>query len=329
MQAGRRAQHCAALATLLLMGAGLSACSGWSSWEQGRHSTTSAPRSAPAARGSAETAAGEYRVAAGDTLYSIAFRNNLDYRELARWNGIGGDYRIYVGQRLRLQPGAAQSKHAAPLASVPARPPVVLPGAAAQDKAATPGTSVTVTTPADSGLVGAPLAGAVAGMAAGAGAAVDGAAASVAPSASATTAPSAGPVLRPAPEPESMPELGSYAWTWPTLGAVTRGFGQDGSKGVDLGGQLGQPVFAAAPGRVVYSGNALKGYGELIIIKHDETFLSAYGYNRLRHVKEGDIVTTGQPIGELGLGPENQPMLHFEIRNKGQPIDPLGKLPRR
>ena len=87
-------------------------------------------------------------------------------------------------------------------------------------------------------------------------------------------------------------------------------------------------MFAAAPGKVVYSGNALKGYGELIIIKHDERYLSAYGYNQRRYVVEGDIVTAGQPIGELGLGPENKPLLHFEIRERGQPVNPEKYLPR-
>ena len=88
-------------------------------------------------------------------------------------------------------------------------------------------------------------------------------------------------------------------------------------------------MFAAAPGRVVYSGNALKGYGELIIIKHNDTYLSAYSYNRRRTVREGDVVTAGQPIGELGMGPENKPFLHFEIRERGQPVDPMRFLPRR
>src|SRR3546814_15550630 len=113
------------------------------------------------------------------------------------------------------------------------------------------------------------------------------------------------------------------------LAPVMRGFGQQGSKGVDFGGVVGQPVFAAAPGRVVYSGNALKGYGELIIIKHDEVYLSAYGYNSKRYVKEGDIVTAGQPIAEMGLGPANKPTLHFEIRQQGETISPASKLPAR
>lgn len=143
-----------------------------------------------------------------------------------------------------------------------------------------------------------------------------------------TPAPVAASVAPPVDDDDA--KAGGYAWVWPVNKApVVRGFGQQGSKGVDFGGVVGQPVFAAAPGRVVYSGNALKGYGELIIIKHDEVYLSAYGYNSKRYVKEGDIVTAGQPIAEMGLGPENKPMLHFEIRQKGEPISPAGRLPAR
>jgi len=101
----------------------------------------------------------------------------------------------------------------------------------------------------------------------------------------------------------------------------------NGNKGLDIAGQVGAPVVAAGPGKVVYSGAALKGYGELIIIKHDERYLSAYGYNRRRLVAEGELVTAGQRIAELGLGPEQKPLLHFEIREKGKPINPLGLLP--
>ena len=121
-----------------------------------------------------------------------------------------------------------------------------------------------------------------------------------------------------------------FEWFWPTTGTILKTYApQAGFKGLDFGGNFGQPVFAAAPGRVVYSGNALKGYGELIIIKHNDTYLSAYSYNRTRMVKEGDVVTAGQPIGELGMGPENKPFLHFEIRERGQPVDPMRFLPKR
>jgi lipoprotein NlpD len=117
---------------------------------------------------------------------------------------------------------------------------------------------------------------------------------------------------------------------WPTRGQVIRAFSpDDGSKGVDISAPLGQVVVAAAAGTVVYSGSALKGYGELVIVKHGERYLSAYGYNRRRLVEEGQFVRQGQPVGELGMGPEQQPELHFEIRDEGRPIDPLSLLPGR
>lgn len=119
-----------------------------------------------------------------------------------------------------------------------------------------------------------------------------------------------------------------FEWRWPLNGSVSRNYAPAaGNKGLDFTGVLGMPVLAAAPGKVVYSGNALKGYGELIIIKHDDTYLSAYAYNRRRLVKEGDVVTGGQPIAELGLGPQNKPLLHFEIRANGKPVNPLDYLP--
>jgi lipoprotein NlpD len=120
------------------------------------------------------------------------------------------------------------------------------------------------------------------------------------------------------------------AWLWPTQGDVVDRFDPDGGqKGVDIAGTVGQIVVASAPGKVVYSGSALKGYGELVIVKHNETYLSAYGYNRRRLVEEGQQVTAGQPIAELGTGPEQKAVLHFEIREKGRPIDPLPLLGRR
>lgn len=263
------------LTTCTLMG-----CAGLLSWEDGRGQRDTGlqgkappPVEKPSKKpGSAKTSAeklpafppaepmppageGEYRVQRGDTLYSIAFRNNLDFRELARWNGIGADYRISVNQLLRLTKPPSGTV-------IVAQPP--------------PATASSVEIPAP------------------------------------------------------MPALPlGFEWTWPTRGALVRGFAPaQGSKGLDITGDVGQPVFAAAPGRVVYSGNALKGYGELIIIKHDEVHLSAYGYNRKRHVVEGDVVTSGQPIGELGVGPESKPLLHFELRARGKPVDPSKYLPK-
>ncbi|TXH04118.1 MAG: LysM peptidoglycan-binding domain-containing protein [Nevskiaceae bacterium] len=254
----------------------LSGCSGLLHWDAPAASrpATHSHKVKPAASEPARTPlpeGDEYRVRAGDTLYSIAFRNQVDYRELARWNDIGRDYRINPGQMLRLRPPTA--------------------GGAIKPPAEAVTTVVKREEPAPVPV-------------------------------SADEAPTAQAGPGDAPQ--------GFEWLWPTTGTILRTYApKDGFKGLDFGGNLGQPVFAAAPGRVVYSGNALKGYGELIIIKHNDAYLSAYGYNRRRNVKEGDVVTAGQPIAELGLGPENKPFLHFEIRERGQPVDPMRFLPKR
>jgi lipoprotein NlpD len=103
----------------------------------------------------------------------------------------------------------------------------------------------------------------------------------------------------------------------------------NGLTGIGIGGQAGQPVRAAAGGRVVYAGSGLIGYGQLVIIKHNETYLSAYGHNSRLLVAQGQEVRRGEPIAAMGLGPERQPRLHFEIRRNGVPIDPLPLLSAR
>ena len=224
---------------------------------------------------------GYYVVKPGDTLYSIAFRNQLDFRELAVWNDVGPDFLINPGQVIRLTAPevVAGSPASTSIQTVPMERPPPAPSASAP---------------------------------------------SASPSPAAPVAPRA-PAAAPAPDLPAVTQ-----WRWPTRGTVVKGFGEgNGGKGVDIGGDLGQPVLAAAAGKVVYSGAALKGYGELIIIKHDDVHLSAYGYNRRRLVGEGAMVAAGQPIAELGLGPEQKPVLHFEIRRKGKPVDPAGYLPQR
>jgi lipoprotein NlpD len=118
-------------------------------------------------------------------------------------------------------------------------------------------------------------------------------------------------------------------WLWPTNGEVLRRYQPEvpGGKGIQIGGLAGQPVRAAASGKVVYSGSGLPGYGRLIIVQHSGTLLSAYGYLGEIFVNEGENVTSGQSIAVLGLGRENRPMLHFEIRRDGQPVNPLSFLP--
>lgn len=121
------------------------------------------------------------------------------------------------------------------------------------------------------------------------------------------------------------------AWRWPTAGRVAVDFGQrpGSGTGVLIGGSLGQPVQAAAAGRVVYSGSGLIGYGRLIIVKHNDTYLSAYGHNASLLVAEGDRVARGQRIATMGEGPGREPRLHFEIRKNGEPVNPRQYLPAR
>ena len=257
----------------------------------------------------------QYVVRQGDTMYSIAFRHSLDYRELARLNGIGDDYLIVPGQTLQLSTPEATAlrtgdivAQADPVAVAEVSRPVALPSQ-------TMGSAVSQ----DEAPIVLPR----------------GPISAVPPPIAAPVAPSPPPLSEPTDVAMAEPAAsnvngGRSGWQWPTNGVVVRGFNPGaGSKGLDFAGQVGQPVVAAAAGKVVYSGSALKGYGELIILKHDDLRLSAYGYNRSRLVKEGDMVRAGQHIAELGLGPENRPILHFEIRERGQPVNPVPYLPAR
>ncbi|UCC13937.1 MAG: peptidoglycan DD-metalloendopeptidase family protein [Gammaproteobacteria bacterium] len=206
--------------------------------------------------------ADSYVVQSGDTLYKIAWKYGLDYRDIAQWNELDSVDFIRAGQTLRLSPPDGWSKS---------------------------GRSKTTT-----------------------------ASGSSTPRRSSTATP------RTSSPPPS-------AWRWPTSGELVSRFGQGtlGGNGIDIAGRAGQPVMAAAGGQVVYSGSGLIGYGQLIIIKHNDTYLSAYGHNRELRVSEGDRVSAGQTIAHMGNGPGKQPALHFEIRRNGKPVDPLGYLPGR
>lgn len=217
-----------------------------------------------------------YTVRSGDTLYSIAFRHQLDYRQLAQWNGIGRSYLIKPGQVLKLY--ASGSGQAPASGSTVARSPKPRPSSSP-------------------------------------------------PSRPATTPPAPRPRPVPTPAP-SQPVLGSGQWAWPVQGPVLRAYSER-AKGIDIGGAVGTPIRAAAAGTVVYAGSALKGYGLLVIVKHSDAELSAYGHNRRVLVKEGQQVAKGETLAEMGLGPSKQPLLHFEIRHNGKPVNPMGRLPKR
>ncbi len=299
----------------------------------GANAAAAPPPPAEHAHGSM-TAQG-YVVARGDTLYSIAFRHGMDYRALAARNGIAPPYTIHPGQVLKLD-AATAAPTGAPHATVAAAPrgrnapgfgPVESnPPAAATSSGAASASSVTTlpqvnlqpgrvpqtfvrpgATPPRTNEV----------------AAVPAPAASVA---------NAGNVVRIA-NPQPLPPAAAgrtrtvdgVTWQWPADGAVISG----SDTGLDIAGSAGDPVRAAADGLVVYSGNGLIGYGELIIIKHSDNYLSAYGHNRKRLVQEGQRVRAGQEIAEMGSTGAPREELHFEIRKAGKPVDPTDYLPAR
>lgn len=131
------------------------------------------------------------------------------------------------------------------------------------------------------------------------------------------------------PRTELPKPLDEINWAWPVPGKVVDTFDSTRNKGIDMSGKVGDPVQAASDGKVVYSGNGLRGYGNLVIVKHSESFLSAYAHNSKLLVNQGDVVKRGQKIAELGISDSDKPKLHFEIRRDGQPVDPLKFLPAR
>ncbi|WP_199099451.1 peptidoglycan DD-metalloendopeptidase family protein [Dyella sp. ASV21] len=268
---------------------------------------------------------GSYRVVKGDTLYSIAFRNGVDFRDLANWNHIDSPYTIWPGQELKLGPAGGKPavtpvRNMTGTVVTTAKPVTPTPAPAATHGVAdapAPVVSVPVasssTTPASTPASAAstaqvvPVAGA--------------------PVAAATTPPPPPPA--PA-APGATRSSGGVAWRWPADGSLIKRFqAGDAIPGIEIAGKSGDPVRAAADGVVVYSGNGLVGYGELVIVKHNDSYLSAYGHNSKRLVKEGQRVSAGQQIAEMGATGATRDELQFQIRKDGNPVDPLGYLPSR
>lgn len=241
-----------------------------------------------------------YVVQKGDTLYSIAFNHGFDYRELAELNGIQDPGVIQIGQQIRLFRSAA-IRPAAPVDSKPIEPPVKeqprLAKYAYSEKAVAQIEKVQEAKPEIA----------------------------------------AKPEAKPKPETkaEAKPDSGdgdsadeALEWSMPTQGKLIVEFSESANrKGIDIAGKLGQPITASAPGKVVYSGSGLRGYGKLVIIKHNKTYLSAYAHNDQVLVKEGQTVTRGQKIAEMGNTDADQVKLHFEVRRFGKPVDPAKYLP--
>ncbi len=280
---------------------------------------------------------GTYKVVKGDTLYSIAFRNGVDFRDLASWNHIDSPYTIWPGQELQLAPAngkppAAAAMHTAPVVATakPAAPPA---HAAAPAQETQQGFQPATTSPADTAATTppAPAASAVApAHTSTAPAAVTTPVVPVA-GAPAATASNTPPPAPPTPAaPGATRSNGGVTWRWPADGTLLKRFQSgDAIPGIEIGGKAGDPVRAAADGVVVYSGNGLVGYGELVIVKHNDSYLSAYGHNSKRLVKEGQRVTAGQQIAEMGSTGASRDELQFQIRKDGNPVDPMGYLPSR
>lgn len=265
---------------------------------------------------------GHYIVKPGDTLIRIALDHGQNYRDISAWNGLENPNLIEVGQELRVvrPESTAVSRPAAPsAASAEARP--VAPAAA-------------VAVPVD-GVRREPKGGKLPySEQAWVQAQKPEAAFSVAkvepkPEPRPEVKPEAKPETKPEAKPEPAGNGDKIDWAWPTSGKVIAAFNETSSKGVDLAGKPGDPVLAAAGGRVVYAGTGLRGYGKLVIVKHDNSFLSAYAHNQNLLVKEGQAVSKGQKIAELGDTDSDRPKLHFEIRRQGKPVDPGKYLPPR
>lgn len=314
-----------------------------------------AARATAAHRAAPKSAHADYVVVRGDTLYGIAFRNKLDFRDLAAWNNINAPHTIYPGQGLRLTPPSPTTRVVAVAPrSRPSAPPrttslqaIVTPSSSPVTTEPHPATSPVTRTEtietfairdegaaptSDVALVPQPLQPVSEPMAV---------ATVVVPPALVTPAPPETVSSATAAVVEFMPravvdpraptrERDGVRWRWPVSGRVIGRFveGDPTQQGIDVGGQLAQAVLAASDGEVVYSGNGLLGYGELVIVQHAPGFLSAYGHNQKRLVAEGATVKAGQPIAEMGRR-GGIDMLHFEIRKNGKPVDPLAYLPVR
>jgi lipoprotein NlpD len=228
----------------------------------------------------------------GDTLYRIALEAGQAPRDVQTWNNLTNPNLIEIGQVLRVAP-PVQGGSAA-----------VVSGPAGVSSAA-------VTAP---GVVARPLS-------------PPAPATSPAPVAAAPVA--AAPAAPAAPPPEAAPSGEDIGFVWPAQGTILAPFDESKNKGVSIGGRLGDPVLAAADGRVVYAGAGLRGYGNLIILKHNNTFLTAYAHNQALLVREDQTVRQGQRIAEMGSSDADRVKLHFEVRRQGKPVDPLSYLPKR
>jgi len=243
-----------------------------------------------------ETRSPTYTVQPGDILTKIGLDTGQSWHDIARWNNLADPNHLEVGQVLRVIAPPGEPASAPTVASAPTFKP--LPPAAASR--------------AEVGKASEPRAGA---------------ATSLPPVASTAAVPLTGAAV-PQP-PVARDSDDDLTWAWPASGPVVAPFDDAKTKGLAIGGKAGDPVYAAADGRVVYAGSGLRGYGNLVIVKHNANYLTAYAHNQSLLVKEDQIVKRGQKIAEMGSTDADRVQLHFEIRKQGKPIDPAKLLPAR
>jgi len=286
------------------------------------HPNTNAPDYSQIQKGSYK--GNTYKVNKGDTMFLIAYLTGMDVKDLASMNNMKEPYSLSVGQTLKISNCSTKTvtttvpvKTTAPTApTAPAEPEVTY----------TPGANGTQI--GSDGTVIGPIKAGVA-----TGGTSTPAFTNNTPSTPVTTTTTQVETTNNTPVNANVvaPVASNVAWQWPTQGNVIQGFSNTdgGNKGIDISGSRGQAVKAAASGRVVYAGNALRGYGNLIIIKHNDDFLSAYAHNDKILVSDQQEVKAGQEIAKMGSTGTNAVKLHFEIRYKGKSVDPVRYLPRR
>lgn len=244
---------------------------------------------------------GFYTIKPGDTMIRIGLESGQNWRDVARWNNLDNPNALEVGQVLRIVPPgtdpAVTAARAVPPTRVEARP---LDGTARSAGAASAAVAASSTAPAPLRTP----------------------AQAPAPAPANAGSATAGAATRDSSDDE-------VAWAWPTAAAVTTSFDDVRSKGLVFAGKAGDAVLAAADGRVVYAGSGLRGYGNLVIVKHNNTYLTAYAHNQTLLVKEDQVVRRGQKIAEMGSSDAERVQLHFELRRLGKPIDPARLLPPR
>jgi lipoprotein NlpD len=259
---------------------------------------------------------GYYTVKRGDTLYRIALDNGQDHRDIAAWNNIANPSAIKEGQVLRvIPPGAAE-----PVDGAVSKPVATASGVETRslDQQAQPVAASSGALKREPRVGKEPYS--------------EEAYARLNKQAEVAKPLEVKPEVKPESSPPSLVQPSGpddVGWAWPSTAKVSAPYNDSSNKGLDFSGKAGDPVLAAGDGKVVYAGTGLRGFGELVIVKHNATFLSAYAHNRKILVKEGQSVTRGQRIAEMGNTDSESVKLHFEIRKQGKPVDPAAYLPKR